>query len=184
MTAWTMVGRVDQLLILPGMAMSAATVSIVGQNYGRAQLERVRNAHLVNSAVAGAALVVLAGGYIALARPLFSLFSELPSVVDAAVTQVRHIAFTTLGSVGSMVAASTFMATGRPLPGLSITVVRAGLLSVPLSFALVRLGQLEMRGVYYAVMVGNVAGILVAWPWVRHHLRTLRFTALGSGSAD
>ena len=178
MTAWTMVGRVDQLLILSGMAMSAATVSIVGQNYGRAELGRVRSAHLINSAVAGTTLVVLAGGYTVLARSLFSLFSKLPSVVEAAVVQVRHIAFTTLGSVISMVAASTFMATGRPLPGLSITVVRAGLLSVPLSFLLVRLGQLEMRRVYYAVMVSNVAGILVAWPWVRHHLRTLRFTAL------
>ena len=183
MTAWTMVGRVDQLLILPGMVMSAATVSIVGQNFGRAQLERVRDSHLVNSAVAGGTLVVLAAGYLLLARPLFSLFSALPEVVDAAVTQVRHIAFTTLGSVGSMVAAATFMASGRPLPGLSITVVRAGLLSVPLAFVLVQLGQFGMRGVYYAVTAGNVASILVAWPWVRHHLRTLRFTALERTSA-
>ena len=178
MTAWTMVGRVDQLLIMPGMAMSAATVSVVGQNFGRSKLERVRAAHLVNSGLAAAALVTLAALYVLLARPMFSLFSELPSVVSAAVVQVRHIAFTTLGSVGAMVAASTFMATGRPLPGLTITVIRTGLLSVPLAFLLARVGGLGMQGVYYAVMAGNVVGIVVAWPWVRHHLRTLRPNAI------
>jgi putative MATE family efflux protein len=178
MTAWTLVGRIDQLLILPGMAMSAATVSMVGQNYGRGALDRVRRVHVINSAVAAVALLVLAALYNFVAAPLFSLFSDVPEVVAAAVRQVRHISFTTVGSVLAMVASSAFMASGRPLPGFAITALRAGLVAIPVAYALAVWTELGMTGVYYAVMAGRIIAIPVAWFWTRGHLRTLQIRSL------
>src|SRR5204862_49628 len=41
MNSWTLVGRIDQIILLPAMALGGVTMPMIGQNYGRGIYHRV-----------------------------------------------------------------------------------------------------------------------------------------------
>ncbi|HEX7510136.1 MAG TPA: MATE family efflux transporter, partial [Chitinivibrionales bacterium] len=48
MNGWTLVGRMDQIVLIPSFALSGATITMLSQNYGRGNLSRVMQAYRVN----------------------------------------------------------------------------------------------------------------------------------------
>lgn len=94
MNAWTLTERVDQILILPIIAIGGAVTVFVSQNYGRNQLDRIKQALNVNMGFAFAICTVLAVIYAVLASWLFGKFTVISEVVELATKQVLITAFT------------------------------------------------------------------------------------------
>jgi putative MATE family efflux protein len=178
MNAWTLVGRMDQAVMIPSFAVAGATSVMVSQNYGRNQLERVRAIYARNLLLAMSVVAAAALGYMAVAPYLFAAFSHLDGVVQAAARQVRWLALTFLGVSVAIVSSSTFQATGRPLPALALSVVRMGVFALPLAFLLELGFGMGMNGVFWAVGVGNLVALPVALLWTRRHLANLEFRSV------
>ncbi len=178
MNAWTLVGRTDQAVLIPSFAVAGATSIMVSQNYGRQQLDRVRAIYAHNLRLAVAVVATSALGYMLLAPHLFAAFSRLDVVVEAAARQVRWLALTFIGVSVAIISSSTFQATGRPLPALGLSVVRMGVVALPLAL-LFYLNGMGMTGVYCALGVGNLLALPVALFWTHRHLARLRFRAGG-----
>lgn len=183
MNSWTIAGRLDHLIIIPAIAMSGATMTMVSQNYGRRNLERVRQIYYSNILLGAGILLVLATIYIVLAPICFPVFTDVPAVLEAAVFQVRVVSYSFIGATMGMISVATFQAVGKPYPAIVFPIARMLVFSVPFSYLFVYTYGMQMGGVYLGLIIGNVAIVPIALLWVRFHLKRLTFkTAISTDS--
>jgi putative MATE family efflux protein len=178
MTAWSIVGRVDQLVFIPIFAISVANATIIGQNYGRRNLARLLKVNDTNLLASILIIMGLSVLYILGAPILYRAFSSVEKVLSLSVTQVRWLSFTFIGIAGAIICGGTFQGTGTPLPALVITLLRIGLISVPLSCLFVLGFGWGMPGIWAALGASNLASLPLSWLWSRHHLRHLKFRSV------
>lgn len=179
MNSWALCGRTDQIMFIPAFAISGATISMVGQNYGRGNLARVRHIYLRNILFGLVMVFLLAVVYNIGAVWIFSGFSSVEEVVRGSVAQVRHLSFTFIGVSTAMISGATFQATGKPLPALLITLIRMVVLSVPAAYLLVYLFGMGMTGVFIALGLGNALALPLSWIWTWLHLKKLKVRTIG-----
>jgi len=173
MNAWTLVGRMDQIVLIPSFAVAGATVTMIAQNYGRGNMERVRKIYLHNVVLAMILVGCAALVYVISAPYFFRLFTNVKEVLDFATLQVRVMAFTFVALSAVIVSTSTFQATRKPLPALFFALIRMGLISIPISLVLVFVLHLKMWGVYLALGFGNLWAFPIAFFWTKRHLGKL-----------
>lgn len=180
MNAWTLVGRMDQILIIPAISVSGATITMISQNYGRKNLDRILEIYMKNVILGLLMVFVAASVYVLVAPFLFPLFSEVPEVVSTAVRQVRLLSHTVMGVTVAIVSGAAFQGTGRPYPAIVIPIVRMGILTVPLAFYFVQSLKMGIDGVYYSLLIGNIVVFIFAFLWARFHLKRITFKAVAS----
>jgi putative MATE family efflux protein len=176
MNAWALVGRMDQIVLIPSFAVGSAVVTMVAQNFGRGLHGRVLSIYN-RSLILGMGLVACVALVYTLTAPwFFRLFSDVPEVVSLAALQVRVLAFTFVGLSAAIVTTSAFQALGRPFPALFLALIRMGLISIPIALFLVFVMHLKIWGVFIALIAGNLAAIPIAILTFR---RVLSRTAAG-----
>ncbi|MDP5273384.1 MATE family efflux transporter [Chengkuizengella axinellae] len=77
MNSWSLVGRTDEIFRMAGFAFATSTIILAGQNFGRNQLERVKQIYKTNVVLGLICCLLLALIYNLIAHPLFSLFSSV-----------------------------------------------------------------------------------------------------------
>ncbi|MBP7737762.1 MAG: MATE family efflux transporter [Spirochaetes bacterium] len=179
MNSFTLCGRTDQIMFIPAFAISGATISMVGQNYGRGNLARVKSIYAHNILLGLVMVLVLAVVYNLTAEWIFSGFSTVENVISGSVSQVRALSFTFIGVSAAMISGSTFQATGKPMPALLITLVRMMLLALPTAYLLVYVFDMKMPGVLIALAVSNAMALPLSWAWTRLHLKKLKVRSVG-----
>jgi putative MATE family efflux protein len=173
MNAWTLVGRMDQIVLIPSFAVAGAALTMIAQNYGRKNFYRVGKIYR-RTMLFGMLMVFAAAIVYAAAAPLFfRLFSDVKEVVSLATIQVRTLSFTFIGLSAAIVSASTFQALGRPFPALFLAIIRMGLISIPLALILVFGLHMKIAGVFIAVGTGNLCALPLAYLWVRKTIKKL-----------
>lgn len=177
MNAWALTERIDQILILPIIAVGGATTVFVSQNYGRNQLDRIKKALYVNLGFVFAVCTVIAVIYALLSAWLFPKFSDITEVVDLATQQVIITAFTFGCMAMAWVAGSFFQATGKPLPPVIILYSKA-VITIAVGLYFIHVYDLGMEGIFYSVAIGNVVSLPISYFWVMKHLRTLKFESV------
>ena len=173
MNAWTLVGRMDQIVMIPAFAVSGAALTMIAQNFGRGNFERVKKIYgrviVLGMLSVGAVALV----YMIAAPWFFKMFTDLPEVVDLASRQVRFLALTITGLSVAIVTASSFQAIGKPLPALFLALIRMGLISIPIALILVFTLHLKIYGVYIAIATGNLCAVPIAYFWFRRQVKRL-----------
>lgn len=177
MNAWSLVGRMDQLAFIPSFAIAGATITMISQNYGRNQLDRVRLIYKTNILLGMASVAFVALGYNLIAPFFFPLFTSVKEVLSLAVTQVHVLAFSFIGVAVAIISTASFQATGRPIPAMAITLIRMGLVAVPLVLLLTQIFDMGMKGVWAGLGIGNLFCLPFAWIWASRHLKHLQFRA-------
>ena len=185
--SWVLALRMDEFILLIGYAFATAMLTMVGQNFGAGNLERVKE---IVRKVTGVTLllgVVVIIIYNLIAAPLFGLFTSLQEVVDNSLLQVRYLSFTYLAILVSVVLNSAFQATGRALPGLIFEVVRMLVLVIPLSaYAVFALGY-GNRAVFMIFGAANIIVMFIAVIWAYRYFNNLevaRYAATQSKSEE
>lgn len=172
-TAFALVGRFDQAVLMPIFAMSSAMITIVGQNAGRGKYDRIRNAWKTALTMGFSVVFVLALVHVLVAPKLYGLFSDVTEVVTYAVTQVRILEFSFLLAVIGIIGRSVFQAIGYPLPALALTAIRTLAVGVPLAAVYAYVFDWGVKGVYFGILTGNSATALVGVIWIMVTLKRL-----------
>ncbi len=116
--------RIEQLLLMPVIGLSAATLSIVGQNHGAGLPGRVRQAWMINS-FTGTGLMVLGGVLLmVLGEQGMRLFSSDPVVVAHGADYLFAAALTLAAFPVLFVTVFTMQGLKRPLYGLWVGIYR------------------------------------------------------------
>jgi len=173
MNAWTLVGRMDQIVMIPAFAVSGAALTMIAQNFGRGNMGRVNKIYnsVVVSGMLGVGTIALV--YMVAAPWFFKMFTDLPEVVNLAGRQVRFLALTITGLSVAIVTASSFQAIGKPLPALFLALIRMGLISIPLALILVFTLHLKIYGVYIAIATGNLCAAPISYFLFRRQVKRM-----------
>ncbi|NDI33451.1 MATE family efflux transporter [Chengkuizengella sediminis] len=175
MNSWSLVGRSDEIFRMAGFAFATSTITLAGQNFGRGNLERVKQIYKTNVGLGLICCLLLALIYNLVAYPLFSLFSSVPEVVDNSVTQVRMLSLTFLGAMVSLISISIFQSTGKPLLGALLNFVIVILLTVPLAYVLVYQYDLGLYGIFISIGIVNGLFLFISYLLTQLYLKKLKF---------
>jgi len=174
MDAWVLVSRTDQLFMIPAYAVGLTVIPMIGQNFGRGNLQRAANIFKTDLGLCLVASAVLGALYAVFAPQIFHAFSSVPSVIDAATEQVRYLVIATIALSGITVIGCSFQATGRPLPSLVSNIVRAALCCVPLLLPLFSVELDSMMPIYICFGVANLLTFVLAYLWAHKHFKGLK----------
>jgi putative MATE family efflux protein len=156
--------RVESLALMILMSLSSSLSVLVGQNWGRHQYSRIRKGLGLSyrfSFAWGVFALALLGGF---GAGIVGVINDNPDVIRAThdYLLIVPLSYALLGV--SMMAGSCFIALGRPMPSLVLSIGRMLLLFVPLAW----LGDLlwGYRGVFGAMALANLIVAAVGYFWV------------------
>ena len=90
--AWTAYGKMDVIFWMSINAMALAITTFAGQNYGAGQYDRLKKGVRVSVGMSAGFTVLLSTAMTVFARPILSIFSPDPDVLEIGVAMVRFLA--------------------------------------------------------------------------------------------
>ncbi|UCG00166.1 MAG: MATE family efflux transporter [Spirochaetaceae bacterium] len=174
LTAFALCGRLDQAVLMPIFAIGAALITMIGQNAGRGNFERVREIWRKSLLTATGLVVLTAALMFLLAPRIYPFFSDIDRVVRYAVLQTRIIEFTFVFAAIGILSRSFFQAIGYPFPALIITTSRLLLLAVPAMLLYVYIFDLRIYGVWLGIITGNLLAAGMSALWISRTLKLLQ----------
>jgi putative MATE family efflux protein len=171
--------RLESCALMAFLALSASIAPIVGQNWGAGKFERVKRAFSLSLrfCLIWGGLAAIALGFAA--PGLTSLFDSNREVISIVATymMIVPISYAAVGIIE--ISSSTFIALGKPMPSVAMTLANTLLLYVPLAALGSRL--FGISGVFAAACVSNVIVALGALFWNR---RTWHVVAAGANNTS
>jgi putative MATE family efflux protein len=158
--------RIDSVVTMLVIAISASVPPLVGQNWGARQFDRV---HQALRLCYQAALVwgITAAVIMWIGAPYFvSLINDDPALVESAVAFL-YIVPVSLGFLGMMnVANGAFNALSKPMPPLVLSIFRMLIFYIPVAMLAGHL--FGYVGIFYATALSNIIFGLAGWIWNRN----------------
>lgn len=171
MTAFTISGRIEQMIMMPIIAIGSAVVTTIGQNAGRGNYKRVRELWK-NALLLGFGAVAIMATILFITSPfIYPNFSAVKEVVNYSITQTQLFGFCYLFAVVSMIAFNVFQAVHKPMPGFLLTILRMILIAVPAAYFYVNILDLGMMGVWLGLATGNIVSAILSFFWTNSTLK-------------
>lgn len=163
MAAFTLTGRIDFFILTPMFAIAASLLTIVGQNWGRGNIERTLKAYRVSMLLAFSMVLVLSIVHIILAPYVYPLFTQSTDTCHYAILQVRIMELALPFIAVSLLASEYYQAIGKSWYSVFITLMRHVFISVPAVYLLTFGFNMGIIGVYIGAMSGTFVAALLAW---------------------
>ncbi len=173
--------RLEALVILPLVGLSAGTVVMVGQNYGAFKLDRVKEIIFQGRNFIFLTMGAFGLGVILMAPYLMRAFTSDPQVLEFGVQYLRITAIGYAFLAVGMLANAAFQGMGNGKPALVNVLVR--FIGVQLTWAYVIAVVLEIGplGAWTAVLAANVVYGVISATWIHHSIRSLMAGRKGKG---
>jgi len=154
--------RLDSLAILPGLGVSTAVVSIVGQNIGAGKIHRARSSTLRAGFMASTFMTLLGFVFYLFAPEITAVFNSDPQVVAYGTSMLRilPLSYVVMGFVFSV--SGAFLGSGRAFMALLVNASRMMFFAVPLAYLLSLEFGFGLDGVWWGMVFGSFASALVA----------------------
>ena len=161
--AFTLTSRAELIAVGLLYGLSACIGAVTGQNGGAGNSERVRETFRVCYRICiywstGMAIVLAL-----FAGPIAGLFTNDPEVLELAKTYFWIVPITIAGYGFVFVSSAGFNALGRPLYGLTYTLIRSLVLYAPLVAIGVNMDGL--RGAFIGIAAANIIAGAIAYYW-------------------
>jgi len=169
--------RIEQIVLVPYLALSSMIGPFVGQNLGAGRHARIGEALALSARFCLVSGLVIALLLALLAGPLMGQFADHGEVIDVGMLYlwIVPLSFGPAGMV--MVVNAMFNGLGRPLPGVAVSMLRMLGLYIPLAWLLSR--WWGPAGGVTAAAAANIISGVTAWLWLR---RVCRATAPANAS--
>ncbi len=164
--------RIESLALMILMALSSSISPMVGQNWGAGRHERIDDALHFGYRFSFAWGVFIFAVLALFGRTIVGVINDDPAVIDATYHYLLIVPLTYSMMGVSMVSGSCFVALGRPMPSLILTITRMVVIYVPL--ALLGDHLFGYRGIFGAAAVANVVVAGASYVWVTRMVRHMR----------
>lgn len=163
LAAFSLASRLELISVGLLYALSACIGSVTGQNGGAGRTDRVEEAFRVSYRICLIWSTVMAVVLALAARPLLSMFSNDPALIELAVPYFYLVPVTIFAYGYVFVTAAGFNALGRPKYGFIFTFIRSLVLYAPLT----ALGAWThgLFGAFAGIAVANLLSGLMARYW-------------------
>ena len=159
--------RIDSLAVLPGIAIGISMVTMVGQNYGAGELERVRKSYWTAQIMAAGFMASVGVFLFSFPEFFISIFSQEDDVMVHGVSYLRilPIFYPFLGS--GLISAHSFQGLGKAIPALVISLIRVGLVGIPLSIFLTSQTGLGASGIWLSLGLSDFTFFVIGMIWFK-----------------
>lgn len=113
--AYGIATRIDQIILMPTIGLSVASLTITAQNYGAERLDRIKETFQRNLRYGAILLLPLCVPLFLFAEPFMGFFTDDPAVIAIGVEYLRIDAFTLYGYVAIFVSTSALQGMKRPM---------------------------------------------------------------------
>jgi len=148
--------RVEQIVLLPTLGLSAAIMALVGQNNGAGRIDRILETMKVSIIVGLTINLTMSVLMFVFARQMMGVFTSDPEVIDIGVTCLYVIMPVQWSYIMTSVHLSMLQAMKRPMYGFFESMFRKVILPIPLFALFVWQWQMPIVWIWYAVAVTNV----------------------------
>ena len=165
-SAYTIVFTFEMVVFLPVIGVSQAITIMTGHNFGAKLIDRVNRIYSTGILVALGFMCVPALLFVIFPWFFAGIFAQGESVLNISANALRIVA---VGSIFYSIPICTvagFQGLGLGNQYLWATVVRIFLVQLPVIYAGALLGGLN--GVWYSMVVANIANAFVLFFWYRH----------------
>lgn len=161
--------RINSLITMPSNAMGSATGTIVGQNMGAGQIERVQRTYILARRMTVAFLFI--GGLI-LSRDLIAtrivrIFSKDEEVIPLAVEYLSILAICCWTNGFYNVQNGLFQGTGHTIITMAVDVSRLWIFRFFILFICETVFHMGVQSIWYAVVISNASSALILWIFYR-----------------
>jgi len=169
--AFTVIGSVSMLFLMPIFGINQGSQPIIGFNYGAKNMDRVKQAY--KWAVIYSATITVTGFILVqlFAPLLMQMFVDDALMTEIGSVGMRIILFSMPIAGFQVNSAGLFLAIGRAKVSLFLSVLRQGILLIPLYFLLPRF--LGFMGIWYAMPIADTLSAVITFTMVMRELKSL-----------
>lgn len=163
--------RIESLALLVCLALSMSLPPFISQNFGAAQMQRIKKAYalVIRFALLWQVLIYLL--LVIFSAPLAALFSDDPEVIRLIRLWILIVPLGFGFQATTFLSASAFNALHQPMLALKVSLIRLFLMYLPLGWLGNQLFGLE--GLFSALVLANILTAIIAWVWMRKKLTGL-----------
>ena len=164
--------RIEQIALIPTIVLNVAVLSIIGQNYGAMNIERIKEAR--KKGIFYGVIIMLIGTIIIvpLAPLLVSIFDSNPDVIRAGTTYLRIEAFAFTSYVFLNINVSTLQGIKKPKFAIVLGIYRQ-LLPFGLFFLLGTTLNMGIYGVWWGIVFINWSAVALSHFYTKRKLNEL-----------
>lgn len=163
--AFGIIFRVEGLAFMPIIGLMTALITFVGQNYGAGKLKRVKKA-IFNSSVMAAAFTLFIGTlFFLFSKQIALLFNNSPQVINyvSLYFLVTFLTYPFVAIIFTIIA--YFLGIGKPIPPLTLNLLRLLIITVPLAYILSLYYQ--VLGIWIALAIASFLSGIIAIIWYK-----------------
>ncbi|HEY9135499.1 MAG TPA: MATE family efflux transporter, partial [Pseudomonadales bacterium] len=164
--------RIEPVLVIVAMSMSAAMPAIIGQNYAAGRKNRVIATMMTASKFIMLWQLVMAVVLWFAAPTIANLFSDNKAVAELISFYLRCLPVSYGFLALTFVSTATFNAMKQPRQALQLNIIRLFICYLPLSFFGAWVAG--VKGIYLGAAAGNILAGLVAFYWCGASCRAAR----------
>ena len=167
--------RIEQIVLLPTIGLNTAALTIIGQNYGAMDLDRMKESLRLTQRYG---LIIVAGGALiifAFAPVLIGLFDNSQAVIDAGSTYLRIATLVLPAYIFLYLNLSALQAIKKPNFGFYIGLFRQLIPIVLFQFLASTLG-LGIFGVWWGIVIKNWLAVIITIWYTRRQFNALKPT--------
>ncbi len=168
--------RVIMIAILPLIGMVTAVVSVTGATYGAKEYEKLKIAFMYALKIGLIGEIIIAILVYIFAPQISYIFTSTPEGMRIQAGLIDFLRITCLfypGAAFGMMASAMFQGTGKGNYALIATVLRTIVLALPIAFIFTFYLNMDITGVWWALVVANLIGSLVSFTWCKIYIRNL-----------
>ena len=172
-TGW----RVAMFAILPLLGIATAVTSVTGAAFGSQEYGKLNSAFMYAIRI-GLMIELVAGVLTFILAPqiagLFTMAEESLRIRLDLIIFIRTICIYYPSTAFGMLSSAMFQGTGKGLYSLTVTLIRTIILAAPLAYIFAVLLNMNLSGIWWGIVAGNVTASVIAFAWGRHFINRLR----------
>ncbi|WP_194851949.1 MATE family efflux transporter [Nonlabens antarcticus] len=153
------IGRLMMFAIFPVMGITQGFLPIAGYNYGAQQWKRVREVIFVSIKYACILGVVIFILLYVFAADIAGVFIDNEVVIEQTTVAIRIVFFAVPIIAIQLIGAAYYQAIGRALPALILTLLRTGIILIPLILVMKNIYGID--GVWMSFPIADVASTII-----------------------
>lgn len=158
-SVYGIIGRLMMFAIFPVMGITQGFLPIAGYNYGKQQWKRVREVIFTSIKYACLLGVVIFILLYVFAAETAAVFIDNQVVIDQTAAAIRIVFFAVPIIAIQLIGAAYYQAIGKALPALLLTLLRTGIILIPLIFILKEFYGID--GVWMSFPIADISSTII-----------------------